>query len=152
MIAARVSAYCGDLGPQVVEIDLALLSAGLDDDDPQSGHHRAGRVGAVRAGRNQADVAMILAIGAQVVVDREQPGELALRPGVGLQRHGVVAGDLGQPAAADRRTAAGNRLPASSARTGACRAKPGRLIGSISVVALSFIVHEPSGIMPRSSA
>ena len=34
-----------------------------------------------------------------------------------------------------------------------CRsANSGQVIASISVVALSFIVHEPSGIMPRSSA
>ena len=34
-----------------------------------------------------------------------------------------------------------------------CRsANSGQVIASISVVALSFIVHEPSGIIPRSSA
>jgi hypothetical protein len=32
------------------------------------------------------------------------------------------------------------------------RAKPGQVIGSSWVVALSFMVHEPSGIIPRSSA
>ena len=31
-------------------------------------------------------------------------------------------------------------------------ANPGRPTGSISVVAFSFMVHEPSGIMPRSRA
>ena len=30
--------------------------------------------------------------------DRQQPGILTLGAGVGLERHGVVAGDLGQPA------------------------------------------------------
>ena len=87
----------GDLGLQVVEVDLALLAAGLDDDDAHAGHHRRGGVGAVRARRDQADVAVRVAVGAVVVVDRQQPGELALRAGVGLQRHRVVAGDLGQP-------------------------------------------------------
>ncbi len=33
-----------------------------------------------------------------ILVDREQSGELALRAGVRLQRHRVVAGDLGEPA------------------------------------------------------
>ena len=34
-----------------------------------------------------------------------------------------------------------------------CRsANSGQVTATISVVALSFIVHEPSGIMPRSSA
>ena len=32
-----------------------------------------------------------------VAADREQPGQLALRAGVGLQRHAVVAGDVAQP-------------------------------------------------------
>ena len=31
-------------------------------------------------------------------------------------------------------------------------ANSGQLIGAISVVALSFIVHEPSGMIDRSSA
>ena len=31
-------------------------------------------------------------------------------------------------------------------------AKPGQVIGSISAVAFSFMVQEPSGIMPRFSA
>ena len=40
-----------------------------------------------------------------------------------------------------------------SAGANGCRlANSGQVIASISVVALSFIVHEPSGIMPRSSA
>ena len=40
----------------------------------------------------------------------------------------------------------------SSGANGWASAKPGNATGSISVVALSFIVHEPRGIMPRSSA
>ena len=35
---------------------------------------------------------------------------------------------------------------------GCSAANSGQVIGSISVVALSFIVQEPSGIIPRSSA
>ena len=40
----------------------------------------------------------------------------------------------------------------SSGAKGCRVANSGQVIGSIAVVALSFIVHEPSGIMPRSSA
>ena len=89
-----------------------------------------------------------LAVGPVVRPDRQQPGQLALRAGVGLHADRVVAGDLGQPALqlADQLGVPGGlRRPA---RTGACWRTPGQVIGSISVVALSFIVHEPSGIMP----
>ena len=40
----------------------------------------------------------------------------------------------------------------TSGANGCTWANSGQLIGSISAVALSFIVQEPSGIMPRSSA
>ena len=68
-----------------------------DHDDAHARHHRAGGVRAVRAGRDQADVAVIVAARAVVAADREQPGELALGAGVRLQRHRVVAGDRDQP-------------------------------------------------------
>ena len=42
-------------------------------------------------------VRCVVAAGAVVGADRQQPGELALAAGVGLHAHGVVAGDLGQP-------------------------------------------------------
>ena len=72
-----------DLGVEVVEVDVAVVVAG-DHDDAHAGHHRAGGVGAVRAGRDQADVALGLAARAVVGADREQAGELALGAGVGL--------------------------------------------------------------------
>ncbi len=50
----------GDLGAQVVEVDLALLAAGSHDHDAHAGHHRARGVGAVRAGRDQADVRAVI--------------------------------------------------------------------------------------------
>ena len=93
----------------------------LDHDDPHAGHHRAGGVGAVRAGRDQADVAVALAVRPVVGADRQQPGQLALRAGVRLQRHRVVAGDLGQPRSTARRSAPGCPRPARPARTGAGR-------------------------------
>ena len=47
-----------------------------------------------------------------------------------------------------------SRIPAvcSAGAKGWSRLNSGHVIGSISVVALSFMVHEPSGIMVRSSA
>ena len=94
-----------------------------------------------------------VALAARLVVgvDREQAGELALRAGVGLERHGVVAGDLAQP----RRQVVDEGADALGLLAGANGwrlANSGQVTASISVVALSFIVHEPSGIMPRSSA
>ena len=46
------------------------------------------------------------------------------------------------------------RSPAVSdaGANGCWRANSGQVIGSISAAALSFIVHEPSGIMLRSKA
>ena len=79
-----------DLRAQVVEVDVAELVAGHDD-DAHPGHHGAGGVGAVRARRDQADVALLVAAVAVVAADREQARELALRAGVRLQRDRVVA-------------------------------------------------------------
>ena len=147
----QVVAVCRAVRAQVVEVDRAVVGR-LDDDDAHAGHHGRRGVGAVRARRDQADVALLLAVGVVVAADREQPGQLALRSGVRLDRDLRVAGDLGQPAL---QLLDQLRRSPSASSTGAngCRsAKPGRLIGSISAVALSFIVHEPSGIIPRSSA
>ena len=85
----------------------------------------------------------VVAAGAVVAADREQAGELALRAGVGLQRHRVVAGDLGQPAPRARRSARGSPAACSAGANGCRSANSGQVIGSISAVALSFIVHEP---------
>ena len=49
-------------------------------------------------GRDQADAPLLLTAGPVVAADRQQPGELALRAGVGLDRDPVVAGDGRQPA------------------------------------------------------
>ena len=72
-------------------------TVGADDDDLEPGHDRAGRVRAVGARRDQADRAAVVASRAVIGADRQQPGELALAAGVGLDADGVVAGDLGQP-------------------------------------------------------
>ena len=82
---------------EVVEVDVAAVVA-RHDDDAHPRHRGARRVRAVRRCRDQADDASRLAAVAVEGADREQPGELALRAGVGLERHRVVAGDLAQPA------------------------------------------------------
>ena len=85
-----------ELGPQVVDVDVAA-GVGRHDDDLQAGHHGARRVRAVGARRDQAHRALLVAAGPVVGADRQQAGELALAAGVGLHAHGVVAGDLGEP-------------------------------------------------------
>ncbi len=84
------------LGLQVTQVDRAVAAA-LDHHDPQARQHRAGRVGPVRRLGDQADVPAGVAAGAVVAPDGQQARQLALRPGVGLHGHRVVAGDLGQP-------------------------------------------------------
>ena len=111
---------------------------------------RARRVGAVRRRRDQHDVAVRVAAVAVVGADHHQPGELALRAGVRLQRDRREAGDL-----AERRFELAEDLlvalpPARPARTDAACANSGQVIGSISDAAFSFIVHEPSGIIDVS--
>ena len=72
----------------------------------------------MRGGRDEADVALVVAVGAVVRADGEQAGELALRTGVGLEGHRVVAGDLGEPLLqlADERR--GSRRPARAGAKG----------------------------------
>ena len=96
MIAARSSLCASHCGAQVLEVDRAVVG-GLDHDDLHPGHHRGRGVGAVRRGRDQADVAGALAAGPVVAADRQQAGQLALGAGVRLDGDLVVAGDLGQP-------------------------------------------------------
>ena len=108
---------------------------------------RAGRVGAVGGDGDQADVAVRLAAALVVGADGQQARVLALRAGVRLQRHRGEAGDLGQPGLELRGTAPRSPAPARRARTGAAAPNSGQVTGSISAVALSFIVQEPSGII-----
>ena len=85
-----------DLGHQVGHVDVAVLVAGHDD-DPHAGHDGAGSVGAVGRARDQADRTVLVAVGQVPAADGQQAGQLALGPGVGLQRDGGVAGHLDQP-------------------------------------------------------
>lgn len=82
-----------DLGAEVRDVDLAVVGR-LHHDDLHTGHHGARGVRAVRGGRDEADGALVVAVGAVVAADREQTGQLALGTGVRLERHVVVAGDL----------------------------------------------------------
>ena len=123
MIAPSRSAAAAILVRQVGFVDVAMVVAS-DDDHVEAGHHGAGGVGAVGARRDQADRALCVATAAVVGTDREQPGELALAPGVRLEAHGVVAGDLGQPTLRGRRSATGIRWSDRLARTDGCRRTP----------------------------
>ena len=87
-------ARLGGLRREVGHVDVAVVGR-LHRHHLQARHRRRCRVGAVRRGGDQADVALVAA---RVVVgaDRHQPGVLALRARVGLHRERVVAGDLAE--------------------------------------------------------
>ena len=86
----------------------------------------------------------------EVAADGEEAGVLALRAGIGLQRHRGEAGDLGQHA-----LQLGQHVGVAAyllARRERCIAeKRGQDTGASSAAALSFIVHEPSGIIEWTS-
>ena len=92
----------------------------------QPGHRRARRVGAVRRRRDQDDVALRVAAVAVVGADRHQAGELALRAGVRLQRHGGEPGDLAQRAPRARRRSARSPPPARRGANGCMRENSGQ--------------------------
>lgn len=140
----------GDLGAQIVQVDVAVVAAGHHL-DPQPRHGRRRRVRAVRAGRDQAGVTVSVAAIEVIAANRQQTRVLALAARVGLQAHRVVAGDRRQPALqiGDQPQQAG---ASSTGAYGCTRANPGQVIASISAVAFSFMVQEPSGIMLRSKA
>ncbi len=139
------------LGAQIVDVDVAARVAG-DHHDVHARHAGGGRVGAVRGGGDQADLAVRLAARGVIGADGQQPGIFALRAGVRLQRDRVIAGDVAQPLFKPLRTARDSPPPARAARTDAALPNSGQVSGIISVVALSFMVQEPSGIIARSSA
>jgi hypothetical protein len=107
--------------------------------------------GAVRGAGDEADVAVRLAARAVVAADGQQPGELALRAGVGLHADRGVAGDLGQRGAqlVDQLPVAAGLLDRGE-RVQVGELRPGDR--AISTAEFSFIVQEPSGIIVRSSA
>ena len=84
------------LGRQIGLIDVAGLIA-LHRHHLHARHHGAGGVGAVGTGGNQADVAVAFTALAMPSANHQQAGVLALRAGIGLQRHRRKPGDRGQP-------------------------------------------------------
>ena len=84
------------LGLEVGEVDIAVRVA-ADDHHAHAGHDRAGGVGAVGGGGDQADVAGLVVAAVVPGADGEQAGIFALAAGVGLERDGVEAGDLLEP-------------------------------------------------------
>ena len=138
------------LGAQIVDVDVASRVAG-DHHDLHADHAGGGRIGAVGRGGDQAHLAVRLAARGVIAADRQQPGIFALRAGIRLQRDRVIAGDVAQPLFQPREQRVIARgLLARRERMQAPNS--GQVSGIISVVALSFMVQEPSGIMARSSA
>ncbi|OIQ66860.1 hypothetical protein GALL_515680 [mine drainage metagenome] len=85
-------------GLEVGHIDIAIgIASG--DHDLHAGHGGASRVGAVRAARDQADVAVGLAAREVKGANRHHAGVFALAAGVGLQADPGVTGGLAQPVA-----------------------------------------------------
>ena len=83
------------LGADVGDINVSVRVA-LRHHDAHAAHLRGGRIRAVRGFGNQAHVALRPTIGAVIRTDCEQAGVFALRTGVGLQTHRVIAGDRDQ--------------------------------------------------------
>ena len=94
----QVGAVLLALGAQVVHVDVALCVAG-GHHHLQAGQVRAGRVGAVGRGRDQANIAVPLAVGGLVGAYHQQARIFALAAGIGLQADTGVARGLAQPLA-----------------------------------------------------
>ena len=88
-------AVLGGLGAEVGDVNVAAR-VGLHGDHREPGHHRARGIGAVCRGGDEARGAIAFAARAVVRPDHEQPGELPLGSGVGLERHAREPRDLGQ--------------------------------------------------------
>ena len=119
---ARSPAAVG-LGLEIVEVDVALPRRIATTTTFNAGHHRAGRVGAVRARRDEAHVAAGVAAAAVIGVDGEKAGELALAAGVGLQADRVVARDRRPASLRAGRSSCGTPTVASSGVNGCMSAK-----------------------------
>jgi hypothetical protein len=98
---------------------------------------------------DQADVAVALAARFVVGADRQQARVFALRAGVGLQGDRGEAGDLASHCSSWEEHRVAARLLGGRERMQ--RANSGQDTGNISLAALSFIVHEPSGIIEWQS-
>ena len=72
------------LGAQIGKVDVAIFQT-RNRDNLESRHHRAGRVGPMRRGGDEAYVAMRFTARGMIFTNREQTCEFTLRAGVGLQ-------------------------------------------------------------------
>ena len=86
------------LGAQVVHVHVAMAVAG-GDHHIQSCHLRAGRVGAVGRGGNQANMAVALTVRRVVGAYHQQARVFALAARIGLQADSRIARGLAQPLA-----------------------------------------------------
>ena len=96
MRAARRSLCCSALARRSARFHVAVPVA-TDHHDAVARHDSAGRVGAVGAGRDQADIARTLPLGFVIGADGQQPGVLALAARIGLQADGGEPGYRAQP-------------------------------------------------------
>ena len=122
------------------------------DDHAHAGHLRRRRVGAVRGRGNEADVAMPLAAARVIRLDRRAARHTrpaSRRWAAAIPRH---TPSRRRACARDRRRSRDSPRSDPPARRDECAPNSGHVTGIISDVALSFIVHEPSGIIARSSA
>ena len=81
-----------DLRGKVRDVDVAVRIA-RDHRDLQPRHVRGRGIGPMRRERDQAHVAMRFAARGLVVADRDEAGVLAVRSGIGLERHVRQPGD-----------------------------------------------------------
>ena len=86
----------GDFGLQIVHADVSVIIAGHGHHF-HAAHDRAGRIRAVRGGRDEAHIAMMMAMRVVEAANRQKAGVLALRARIRLERHGVKSCALGQP-------------------------------------------------------
>ncbi len=83
------------IAADVVEVHIAVRIA-FGHDHGHAAHLRGCRIGAVRGFRDQTNIAMGVAARTVVRANREQAGVFALRAGIRLQAHRVVAGAFDQ--------------------------------------------------------
>mmetsp|Transcript_7428 Transcript_7428/g.12525 ORF Transcript_7428/g.12525 Transcript_7428/m.12525 type:complete len:268 (-) Transcript_7428:1671-2474(-) len=84
-----------DLGPEIVQIDIAIVRR-LDRHNLPTDHLGRGRVGAMRVHRDQANVAVALTLGAVPAGNGQKARIFALRARVGLHGNRVIARHIAQ--------------------------------------------------------
>jgi len=82
----KLIAVLGNLGTHIINVDVASVVT-RHDHHFHSRQHSACGVGAVGAGRNQADIAVIITAGAVIPPNGQEPGIFTLTPCIGLERN-----------------------------------------------------------------